>query len=552
MNFTKWRRTAAVTTALAATAALHVSLLTAPAQADNPDTLTLVGTSDVYDSNLVQTVLEPGFEKAYPQYNLQYVSRGTGAAIAYAQSGAASAMLVHAAALENQFVADGYSLEPYGRAIFWGDFVLLGPAADPAGVLNGDSTYDIRHAFEKVAAAGEAGTANFVSRGGTPGTTVQEHAIWAETTGVATCEVNAANGGGTTPSTTSGACQSPVALPSWYKSTGLSQAPNVIAGDTCNFPGGGCYVFTDRGTFQYLQSTGAVSNLKILTRPDTTKDPALSNLLVNSFHVYGINPAAFSADPNVKINTEAAKAFLAWITSADTQAEIGRFLAKETAGDPPFLPSAAPRVTITSAPLAKVTGNKTITIAGQLRNEVPGTPALAGATVRLMARPASSPSVAPHQVAVTTTSATGAFSFSLTPNMSQTYSVRVDGLTQIVNSTLNPVFGDTLQATSVDVGTTNVTGSVKITKKKVKSKKLTVKGKITPKAAGSKARVELWAAKPGKKLKKVSSTKLKVGASTYTVTSKKLKKGTWKYQIRYVSTGAIDTGKTTTRKVKIR
>ena len=163
------------------------SVVAAPtSQADDANTLTVVGTSDVFDSNLVQAVLEPGFEAAYPQYDLNYVSKGTGAAIAYAEAGTASAMLVHAASLENQFVDQGYSAEQYGRAIFWGDYVLLGPASDPAGVMS-DAPHDVAKAFEDIAAAGALGQANFVSRGGTPGTTVQEHAIWALTNDVTTC-----------------------------------------------------------------------------------------------------------------------------------------------------------------------------------------------------------------------------------------------------------------------------------------------------------------------------------------------------------------------------
>jgi len=545
-----WRRTAALTTALAMTAAMQTSLLAPSASAADPAPFVLVGTSDVYDSNLVQTVLEPGFEKAYPQYDLQYVSRGTGAAIAYAQSGAASAMIVHAAALENQFVADGYSLEKYGRAIFWGDFVLLGPADDPAGVLDGDSTFDIRHAFEKVAAAGEAGEANFVSRGGTPGTTVQEHAIWAETTGVDTCEVSAVNGGGTTPSTTSGACQNPVALPDWYHSTGLTQAPNVLNGDVCNYDGGGCYVFTDRGTFQYLQSTGAINSLRILTRPDPSGDAALSNLLVNSFHAYGIDPEAFSS-PDVQINTKAATAFLNWITSPATQAAVGRFLSKETGGDPPFLPSAAPNLKITSKLPAKIKPGKAITVTGALRNEVPGTPALANATVRLMARPYAAPGAAPRQVATARTNAAGRFSVSVKPRTSQIYSIKVDGITQIVNSDLNPVFGDLLQPTGAEAGATKVTGTPKVTRTVVKGKRVTLKGKLSPKVTGSKARVEVWAAKPGKKLRKVRTVKLKNGATSFTATFKR-GKGTWKYQVRYVNRGVIEPGTTATKRVRIR
>ena len=171
--------------ALAGLTTIGPTIGAAPAQAADPTPFVVVGTSDVYDSGLVQNVIEPEFEAAYPQYDLQYVSKGTGAAIAYAEAGTADALIVHAASLENQFVADGYSAEKYGRAIFWGDYVLLGPAADPAGVLTG-APHDIATAFEKIAAAGAAGTANFVSRGGTPGTTVQEHAIWALTSGTTT------------------------------------------------------------------------------------------------------------------------------------------------------------------------------------------------------------------------------------------------------------------------------------------------------------------------------------------------------------------------------
>src|ERR1700754_5099211 len=94
-----------------ATVVAALSFAPAAARADDPSTVTIVGTSDVSDSNLVAGALEPGFEKAYPQYNLVYVSMGTGAAINYAKAGTASGLIVHAAALENQFVNDGFSNE---------------------------------------------------------------------------------------------------------------------------------------------------------------------------------------------------------------------------------------------------------------------------------------------------------------------------------------------------------------------------------------------------------------------------------------------------------
>src|SRR5262245_51670632 len=109
-----------------ATIVAALSLAPAVARADDPSTVTFVGTSDVNDSNLVPGTLEPAFEKAYPQYNFVYVSKGTGDALAYARAGTASGLIVHAAALENQFVRDGFSNEKYGRAVFWGDYILAG------------------------------------------------------------------------------------------------------------------------------------------------------------------------------------------------------------------------------------------------------------------------------------------------------------------------------------------------------------------------------------------------------------------------------------------
>jgi len=67
------------------------ALLLAPplASADTSSTLTVIGTSDVSDSGLIPNVIQPGFEKAFPQYKFKYIGTGTGNAIAMAESGAA-------------------------------------------------------------------------------------------------------------------------------------------------------------------------------------------------------------------------------------------------------------------------------------------------------------------------------------------------------------------------------------------------------------------------------------------------------------------------------
>ena len=118
-------------------------LLISPALALAQSTLTVVGTSDVSDSGLIPNLVKPEFQAAYPQYTLNYVGSATGVAIQSAESGngSPSALIVHAASLENQFVAGGYSYKnQYGNAIFTNDFVLAGPNGDPAGVASNGAT----------------------------------------------------------------------------------------------------------------------------------------------------------------------------------------------------------------------------------------------------------------------------------------------------------------------------------------------------------------------------------------------------------------------------
>lgn len=398
----------------------------------------------------MQSVLKPGFEAAYPQYKLNYVSKGTGAAIAYAEAGTASALLVHAASLENQFVAGGYSTEQYGRAVFYGDYVLLGPPADPAGVLS-SSPHDIVGAFQRIATAGEAGQANFVSRGGTPGTTVQEHAIWALTSGVTTCAVSKANGGGTSPSTATGDCPSSIQYPSWYHATGLTQGPNIVNADTCNYSGGNCYVLTDRGTYEYLRSTGAVSTLRIAARDNDASAPGGANLLVNSFHAYAVNPKAFSPDVAAQINAPAANAFLGWVTSVAAQTAVGQYLNSD--GQPPFLPDASPTLSVATLP-SDVRAGSPLTLSGTLVNKAPGTPALAGQHLTLtgLARGASTP----QTIATVTTDSAGAFRYAFTPTRTQTYALAGGPFAQVENASLSPVFGDLLGAVAAPLGQVTV------------------------------------------------------------------------------------------------
>lgn len=543
------RRTWLARAAAALCALSFLSLVPAgsPARAADPKPFVVVGTSDVYDSNLVQTVIEPGFEAAYPEYDLQYVSKGTGAAIAYAQAGTAAALLVHAAALENQFVGDGYSLEKYGRAIFWGDYVLLGPNDDPAGVMATDN-HDIVGAFEKIAAAGEAGDANFVSRGGTPGTTVAEHIIWSHTSGVTTCQMSDANGGGTSPSQDTGDCPASINYPDWYHATGLTQGPNIDNADVCNYPSdeGNCYVLTDRGTFQYLKSVDRAQHLKIVTRDNDDTSRGGQSLLVNSFHAYGINPAMFPDPSATNTDPVAAKLFLNWITSADTQEKVGQFL---DPSDPPFIPSAAPTLTGSQLPKAVKAGSK-VKVTGKLANVVPGMPALNGEKVSLMRVPTAFPGSTPTKVTTAKTNKKGKFSLTFKPTINATYSLSVGRIVKIEDSHLDPVFGDILHATSTSLSVVKVKGAVTVKKATVKNGRLKVSGALSPKVTGKKATVVLYAAHPGKKLKPVGEAGVKNGAKSYAA-SFTLGSGSWRYQVHYVNAGLIKAGVSSVGKVTV-
>jgi tungstate transport system substrate-binding protein len=411
-----------------------------------------------------------------------------------------------------------------------------------------NAPHDIVSAFQRVAAAGAAGTANFVARAGTPGTAVQEHAIWAITTGVTTCTVSDANGGGASPSTTTGNCPSSISFPSWYHSTGLTQGPNVVNADACNYPGGNCYVLTDRGSFNYLQSTGAVSNLKIVTRDNAPTAAGGGALLVNSFHAYALNPAKFAANPNVAINLAAATAFLNWVTSPLPQAAIGRYLS--AGGDPPFIPDAAPTLTKARLP-ASVKGGRSITVRGSLSNVVPGTPALSGVRVSLQRVGTASDRTT---VASALTDSSGHYAITYRPQRSQAYWVKVDQIAKVENATLSPVFGDLLAPASRWLGRVAVIGNPRIKHVRTSSHHVQLRGLLRPAVLGTSAHLSLYAVPRGKLkargLHYVAQRHVMAGATHFNVVFR-LPPGDWTYKLTYVNTGRLTAGSTRLRTVTV-
>jgi ABC-type tungstate transport system permease subunit len=556
---------------LAAIVAAFMLLTPSLASADSSSTLTVVGTSDVSDSGLIQNVIQPAFQAAYPQFTFKYIGTATGTAITDAETGSvgASALIVHAASLENQFVAGGYSYEPYGRALWINDFVLAGPSADPAGVA-ANAANNVAQAFADVASAGIAGKATFVSRGGTPGTTVEEHQIWSlvaqnnlEPSGLVLCAVNAANGGGDTPISASagvtnrqpcpngGALPSSSVLPSWYAATGLTQGPNVVNANACSstYSSGAnsCYVFTDRGTYDYLQSgtdpAGSVPNLTILTQNNSATAPGGQFTLVNYFHGYIINPSK----PGQTVNLPAAQDFLNLITSPTIQSQLANYLAS-SAGGAPFTADASPLITTTKKLPKKYTASKPLDISGTVANAQPGYPALVGVVVTLN-HVAGSVSV---PVATAKTSKKGAFTMKVTLPASGSYTFSTPQFSQIEDATLNPVYGDTLSPAVTSASKVSVRGIVSSLSASSLGGRALVTGAVSPSSGHAKGRVTVYARKAGAKGKYRKLTALKLASTDGRfATVAALKPGRWQIRTFFSDKGTVQTSNARTTTVTV-
>ncbi len=137
------------------------------AQMAAAETVRMAVTTSFHNSGLADVLLpeiaaDLGLE-------VQLLVVGTGQAIRLGEAGDVDAVLVHARAAEEAFVAKGYGL--YRREIMFNDFILVGPAADPAGLGEVGTAAE---AMKQVAAA----EALFVSRGDDSGTHKREMSLW--------------------------------------------------------------------------------------------------------------------------------------------------------------------------------------------------------------------------------------------------------------------------------------------------------------------------------------------------------------------------------------
>ncbi len=244
-------------------AALVLAMFPAPAAAQHPPVI-LSTTTSTQDSGLLD-VLVPLFERQ-TGYTVKTIAVGTGQALALAARGEADVVLAHAPALEKKYVADGKMLDR--RLVMYNDFVIIGPAGDPAKIKGMKKAAD---AMKAIAATGS----RFVSRGDNSGTHALEKSLWK----LAGVEPQGA----------------------WYIEAGQGMGATLGIADDRR-----AYAVTDRGTFLALQKR---VRLPILLEGDKT--------LSNIYSVMKVNP---SNGP--RVNAAGGAAFADFMVSADVQKVI--------------------------------------------------------------------------------------------------------------------------------------------------------------------------------------------------------------------------------------
>jgi tungstate transport system substrate-binding protein len=258
---------------------LGVALAAPLAHAQGDKVLRLSTTTSTENSGLLGYLL-PSFE-AKTGIKVNVISVGTGKALELGKNGDVDVTLVHARALEDKFVAEGWGMDR--RDVMYNDFIVAGPVADPARVKG---NRDVIDAFRKIA----AGNVKFISRGDNSGTDVMEKDYW-KTAGVKPAGTNYVSAG-----------------------LGMGEVLNMAAEM-------GGYTLTDRATYgAYKAKTG----LAILVEGDKR--------MFNPYGIIAVNP-----EKHKGINYKGATALIEWITSAEGQARIASF---KPAGEQLFFPSA--------------------------------------------------------------------------------------------------------------------------------------------------------------------------------------------------------------------
>lgn len=240
--------------------------------------LVMASTTSTEQSGLFQHLL-PDFKRS-TGVEVKVIAVGTGQAIDMGRRGDADILFVHDQVAEEKFVADGFGTKRF--PVMYNDFILIGPANDPAKVAG----KEIMIALKNIAAA----NAGFVSRGDKSGTHAAELRYWKN--------ANLENKG------------------AGYKECGCGMGPALnIAASTDS------YVLADRGTWLSFKNRGS---MKILVEGDTR--------LFNQYGVIAVNPAKHS-----HVKADVAQKFIEWVISPAGQTSIASY---KIGGEQLFFPNA--------------------------------------------------------------------------------------------------------------------------------------------------------------------------------------------------------------------
>jgi tungstate transport system substrate-binding protein len=242
----------------------------------------LATTTSTQDSGLLDELL-PKF-KQESGYKVKVIAVGSGEALAMADRGDADAVLAHAPSSEQALVDKGSVVNR--QLVMHNDFVIVGPADDPAGIKGMES------ATEALTAIADQ-EAPFVSRGDDSGTHKLEMKLWGKA--------------GLKPEGQG-----------WYDVSGQGMGATLQIASQRN-----AYTISDRGT--YLAQSQNLE-LKVLVEGDP--------VLLNIYHVMQVNPEQFS-----RVNDKGGRAFVEFMVSKETQ-DIIRNFGVEKYGQPLFIPDA--------------------------------------------------------------------------------------------------------------------------------------------------------------------------------------------------------------------
>ena len=258
-------------TATAAASATTASLAAAtPSPTPKPKLggdMILATTTSTRDSGLLD-VLVPEFTKQ-TGVEVKVIAVGTGAALEMAAKGDADAVLVHAPTSEKKYIDQGDIVE--GKLVMHNDFIIVGPASDPAKVKG---TKDLNAAMTAIATAGP-----FISRGDSSGTHTAELNLW-KAASIDPSKVRD------------------------REETGQGMGATLNIADQKNG-----YTLTDRATYLAQKK-----NLKLAIVFEGAKP------LLNIYHVYVVNPVKFT-----KVKAAQGRAFAEFMVAPATQKLIGEF-----------------------------------------------------------------------------------------------------------------------------------------------------------------------------------------------------------------------------------